>query len=136
MCAIALGPWRRRAFFMRLLFTTLLCALGMAQASAQTSVSQQLLELNDDERNGAFTSMLGWPRKCDQVVRTLFKGTVLGVDEWEALCRDRRSYAFSILVEADETMITFVSCRELMATSKKLLRIAGSKSKAAGCRIR
>jgi len=30
----------------------------------------------------------------------------------------------------------FVSCRELMATSKKLLRIAGSKSKAAGCRIR
>ena len=137
MCAIALGPWRRRAFFMRLLFTTLLCALGMAQASAQTSVSQQLLELNDDERNGAFTSML-WDGhgKCDQVVRTLFKGTVLGVDEWEAVCRDRRSYAFSILVEADETMITFVSCRELMATSKKLLRIAGSKSKAAGCRIR
>ena len=57
-----------------------------------------------------------------------------GVDEWEAVCRDRRSYAVSILVEADETMITFVSCRELMATSKKLLRIAGSKSKAAGCR--
>jgi hypothetical protein len=122
---------------MRLLFATLLCVLGMAQASAQTSVSQQLLELDDDERNGAFTSML-WDGhgKCDQVVRTLFKGTVLGVDEWEAVCRDRRSYAFSILVEADETMITFVSCRELMATSKKLLRIAGSKSKAAGCRIR
>jgi hypothetical protein len=32
--------------------------------------------------------------KCDQVVRTLFKGTVLGVDEGEAVCRDRRSYAF------------------------------------------
>jgi hypothetical protein len=42
---------------MRLLLTTLLCALGMAQASAQTSVSQQLLELDDDERNGAFTGM-------------------------------------------------------------------------------
>jgi len=58
------------------------------------------------------------------------------LDEWEAVCKDRPSYAFSILVDADETMITFVSCRELMATSKKLLRIAGSKSKAAGCRIR
>jgi len=90
---------------MRLLFTTLLCALGMAQASAQTSVSQQLLELNDDERNGAFTSML-WDGhgKCDQVVRTLLKSTVLDVDEWEAVCRDRRSYASSILVDADETM--------------------------------
>jgi hypothetical protein len=121
----------------RLLCTTLLCALGAAQASAQTLVSQQLLELEDDERNAAFTLMLqDGHQKCDQVVRTLLKGNVLDVDEGEAVCRDCRSYAFSILVEADETMITFVSCRELLATSKKLLRIAGSKSKAAGCRIR
>jgi hypothetical protein len=76
----------------RLLFTTLLCALGTAQATAQTAVSQQLLELDDDERNAAFTLMLrDGHRKCDQVVGTLFRGTVLGVDEWEAMCRDRRS---------------------------------------------
>jgi len=42
--------------------------------------------------------------KCDQIVRTLLKSTVLDVDEWEAVCRDRRSYASSILVDADETM--------------------------------
>jgi hypothetical protein len=57
----------------RLLCTMLLCALGTAQASAQTAVSQQLLELEDDERNAAFTLMLqDGRRKCDQVVRTLF----------------------------------------------------------------
>src|SRR3954452_2339696 len=80
----------------RLLCTMLLCALGTAPASAQTAVSQQLLELEDDERNAAFTLMLqDGHRKCDQVVRTLFRGTVLGVDEWEAMCRDRRSYSFT-----------------------------------------
>ena len=72
---------------MRLLSTTLLCALVAAQASAQTAVSQQLLELDDYERNAAFTLMLRDSRKCEQVVRTLFKGTVLGVDEWEASCK-------------------------------------------------
>jgi len=121
----------------RLLCTMLLCALGTAQASAQTAVSQQLLELEDDERNAAFTLMLqDGRRKCDQVVGTLFRGTVLGVDEWEAMCRDRRSYSFTILAEPDETMITFMSCRELLATSKTLLRRAGSKNKATGCRIK
>ena len=120
----------------RLLFTTLLCALGTAQALAQTAVSQQLLELDDDGRNAAFTLMLRDSQKCDQVVRTLFKGTLLGVDEWEAMCRDRRSYSFTILAEPDETVITFVSCRELLATSRTLLRRAGSKNKAAGCRIK
>ena len=40
--------------------------------------------------DAAFTLMLrDSHRKCDQVVRTLFKGTVLGVDEWEAMCRNR-----------------------------------------------
>ena len=52
---------------MRLLSTTLLCALGTAQASAQTAVSQQLLELDDDERNAAFTRMLRDSRKCNQI---------------------------------------------------------------------
>jgi hypothetical protein len=122
---------------LRLLFTMLLCAGGTAQASAQTAITQQWLELDDDERNAAFTLMLGDShRKCDQVVRTLFRGTVLGMDEWEAMCRDRRSYSFTVRVELDETMITFVSCHELLATSRTLLRRAGSKSKAVGCRIR
>jgi hypothetical protein len=121
----------------RLLCTMLLCALGTAQASAQTAVSQQLLELEDDERNAAFTLMLqDGHRKCDQVVRTLFRGTVLGMDEWEAMCRDRRSYSFTMLAEPDETIISFVSCNELLSTRKMLLRRAGSKNKATGCRIK
>ena len=120
----------------RLLFTTLLCALGTVHAFAQSEVSQRLLELDDDERNAAFTLMLrGSNRNCDQVTRTLFNGTVLGVDEWEAKCRDRNSYSFSVLAEPNETIITSVSCRELMATRKMLLRRAGSKNKATGCKI-
>jgi hypothetical protein len=64
----------------RLLFTTPLCALGTVHAFAQSEVSQRLLELYEDERNAAFTLMLrGSNRKCDQVTRTLFNGTVLGV---------------------------------------------------------
>jgi hypothetical protein len=119
----------------RLLFTTLLCALGTVHAFAQSEVSQHLLELDDDERNAVFTLMLrDSNRKCDQVTRTLFNGTVLGVDEWEAKCRDRNSYSFSVL--AEPTIITSVSCRELMATRKMLLQRAGSKNKATGCKIR
>ena len=121
----------------RLLFATLLCALGITQASAQTVVSQGLLELDDNERNASFTLMLrDIDRRCDQVIRTLFTGTVLGVDEWEALCKDRNAYSISVLVEPDETTITSLTCRELLATSRRLLRKAGSKSKATGCRIR
>ena len=82
----------------RLLFTTLLCALGTVQASAQNQVSQQLSELDEDERNAAFTLMLrDSNRKCDQVIRTLFNGTVLGVDEWEALCKEVRTRLASLL---------------------------------------
>jgi hypothetical protein len=121
----------------RLLFATLWCALGTVQAFAQSDVSQRLLELDDDERNAAFTLMLkDSNRKCDQVTRTLFNGTVLGVDEWEAMCRDRNSYSFSILAESNETIVTSLSCRELLATRKMLLQRAGSKHKATGCKIK
>jgi hypothetical protein len=121
----------------RLLFATLLCALGTTQASAQTVVSQGLLELDDDERNASFTIMLrDSDRRCDRGVRTLFTGNVLGVDEWEALCKDRNAYSISVLVETDDTTITSLTCRELLATSKRLLRRAGSRSRAVGCRIK
>ena len=73
----------------RLLLATLPCALGITQASAQTVVSQGLLELGYNERNASFTLLLDSDRRCDQVIRTLFTGTVLGVDEWKALCKDR-----------------------------------------------
>jgi hypothetical protein len=120
----------------RLLFATLLCALA-TQASAQTVVSQGLLELDDDERNASFPIMLrDSDRRCDRVVRTLFTGNVLGVDEWEALCKDRNAYSISVLVETDDTTITSLTCRELLATSKRLLRRAGSRSRAVGCRIK
>lgn len=123
----------------QLLFTMLLCALGLPQASAQNDTSQQLLEFDEKQRNAAFTHMLREDeRKCDQVIRTLFNGTVLGVDDWEVLCRDGRSYSISILVEPElhDTIIMLLSCRELSATSNMLLRRSGSTSKAAGCRIK
>ncbi len=109
-----------------LLFTTLLCAFGVAQASAQNAVSQRLLELDDAERNAAFTIMLNESdRRCDQVTRTLFNGSVLGVDEWEASCRDRNAYSVSVLSESNEAIITSLSCHELSATSRMLLQMSG-----------
>jgi hypothetical protein len=121
----------------RLLLATLLCALGTTQASAQNVVSQGLLDLDDDERNASFTLILKESdRRCDQVIRTLFTGTLLGVDEWEALCKDRNAYSISVLVEPDGTTITSLTCRELLATSKRLLPRAGSRSRAVGCRIK
>jgi hypothetical protein len=91
-------PPKTRRPMKRVLFTMLLCALGPAQASAQNDTSQQLMELDEEQRNAAFAHML-WDseRKCDQVIRMLFNGTVLGVDNWEVLCRDRRSYSISVL---------------------------------------
>jgi hypothetical protein len=121
----------------RLLFATVLWTLGIAQAAAQSEVSQRLLELEDDERNAAFTLILkDSNRKCDQVIRTLFKGTAVGLDEWEAMCRDRNTYSLSVLAQGNETIINAVSCRELLATRKMLLRSAGSTNKANGCRIK
>ena len=122
----------------RLLLATLLSALGTTQASAQNVVSQGLLDLDDDERNAYFTLILKESdRRCDQVIRTLFTGTLLGgVDEWEALCKDRNAYSISVLVEPDGTTITSLTCRELLATSKRLLHRAGSRSRAVGCRVK
>ena len=121
----------------RLLLATLLCALGTTQPSAQNVVSQGLLDLDDDERNASFTLILKESdRRCDQVIRTLFTGTLLGVDEWEALCKDRNAYSISVLVEPDGTTITSLTCPELLATSKRLSHRAGSRSRAVGCRIK
>src|SRR5262245_46816614 len=90
----------------RLLFATVFWTLGIAQALAQSVATQRLLELEDDERNAAFTLILkGSNRTCDQVVRTLFNGTVLGLDEWEAMCRNRNAYSLSVLAQGNETII-------------------------------
>jgi hypothetical protein len=42
----------------RLLFAAVLWALGIAQSLAQSAASQRLLELDNDERNAAFTLIL------------------------------------------------------------------------------
>ena len=41
------------------LFTMLLCAVGPTQASAQNEISQQLLELDQDQRNAALKCIIG-----------------------------------------------------------------------------
>jgi hypothetical protein len=120
----------------RLLFVIPLCALASSEATAQNKASQILLALSEDERNAAVTRLLqGSNEKCDRVIRTLFNGTELGLDEWEALCRDQNSYSLIIPPELSAG-IELVNCRELLATSKMLLHGARSKSKATGCRIK
>ena len=121
----------------RVMFAMLLCALGPAQASAQNEVSQLLLEWDEDQRNEAFTHML-WDsdRKCDHVIQTIFNGAFLGVDEWDVLCRDGRSYLVSVLGDLNDTIITSLSCSELAATSRRLLREAGSTGQVTVCKIR
>jgi hypothetical protein len=48
----------------------ILYALGAIQAAAQNVVGQHLLELDDDERNAAFSLMMkDSERRCDKVIR-------------------------------------------------------------------
>ena len=133
-CGIA---FRRTTAVVRLiLLAMLLCALGTTQTSAQNEISQQILEMDEDDRNIMFTLLLrGNNQKCDQVIRTLFKGDFLIMDEWEALCRDRHSYSFIVPANSEAT-ITSLSCRDLLQTSRVLLQRAGSRSKASGCMIK
>jgi hypothetical protein len=120
----------------RLLLSVLQLALATAMASAQNEMSQEVLALTPDERNAAFARLLeASSEKCDRVTRTLFVGTAVGLDQWEALCKDRNSYSISI-TPGLLPGIEVASCRELLATSQMLLHRAGSKSKATGCRIR
>jgi hypothetical protein len=94
----------------RLLFVILLCVLASSQAPAQNDASQILLALSEDDRNAAFTHLLqGSSEKCDRVIRTLFNGTALGLDNWEVLCRDRNSYSLSIPPEVNAD-VELVSC--------------------------
>jgi hypothetical protein len=118
------------------LFMMLLYALGIAQASAQNRVSQELLELAENQRNAAFTRILrASGEECDHVIRTLFVGAIFELDGWEVMCRNRNAYSLSLPAEM-EAAITVLSCRDLSATSKMLLRRTGSKRKATGCRIK
>jgi len=120
----------------RLLSTIVVCAVVSAQATAQNKVSQTLLELSEDERNETFTHLLQHNHaKCDRVIRTLFSGATVELDDWEVLCRDRNAYSVSIPPEL-RAGIDFLNCRELLATNKMLLERAGSKIKASGCKIK
>jgi hypothetical protein len=76
------------------LFTALLCVLASSQATAQNWLSQALLELDEDHRNEMFRYLLRDSNaKCDRVIRTLFNGSTVELDDWEVLCRDRNSYS-------------------------------------------
>jgi len=119
-----------------LLATTLLCAFDTAQAFAQHEVSQQLLELDEADRNTFFTLLLSGSNKpCDRVIRTMFNDAFLGMDQWEALCKDHNQYLLHVPADPDAT-ITSLHCRELSKTSKMLLQSVGSTSTASGCRIK
>jgi len=66
-------------------------------------VSQRLLELDDDERNTSFTLMLmDSGRRCDEVVRTLFKGTVLAWTSGRRCAKTETPTPSGVLTEQDE----------------------------------
>jgi len=120
----------------RLPFAILVCTVISWHATAQNKVSQILLELSEDERNETFTRLVqDHHAKCDKVIRTLFNGTTVELDDWEVLCRDRQSYSLSIPPEPDAG-VELLNCRGLLAASKMLVERAGSKIKARGCRIK
>ena len=117
-------------------FAILACTVISWHAAAQNQVSQGLLELSEDERNETFTRLVqDHHAKCDKVIRTLFNGTTVELDDWELLCRDRNSYSLSIPPEPNAD-IDVLNCRELLAASKTLVERAGGKIKARGCRIK
>src|SRR5215470_797811 len=96
-------------------FAILVCAVISWHAAAQNQVSQGLLELSEDERNETFTQLVqDHHAKCDKVIRTVFSGTTVGLDDWEVLCRDRNSYWLSIPPEPNAD-IDVLNCRELLA---------------------
>jgi hypothetical protein len=120
----------------RLMVTILLCAMVSSPATAQNKFSKTLLELSEDQLNEVFTRMVQDNHaKCDRVVRVLFDGSTVELDDWEVLCRNRNSYSLSIPPEPNAE-IDLLNCRELLATSKMLVERAGSKTKARGCRIK
>ena len=108
------------------LFTMLLCAVGPTQASAQNEISQQLLELDQDQRNAAFTRML-WDsrRKCDHVIRTLFTGidhAAVGI-----VAQAMRSMALRGFVEHDRATGAYSLSDSGRATLAMILDHAGIK---------
>jgi hypothetical protein len=134
---LALFSWHRKtALMVQVVFAILLCVLASSTAPAQNATSQILLALSEGERNGVFTRLL-WEHneKCDRVIRALFGSTALGLDDCEVMCANRNAYALSITQELNSG-IELVSCRDLAATSKRLLHSAGSKKKGTGCKIK
>jgi hypothetical protein len=128
-------PTGKPAMRRLLLAVTLFCA-STAQAFAQDEQSQQLLQMDEADRNTFFTMLLrGSNKQCDQVIRTTFNAAFLAMDEWEALCKDQNSYPINVPADPDAP-ITSLHCRELSKQSKMLLQSVGSESKGRGCRMK
>ena len=120
----------------RLLLSILVYALTFSDATALNKVSQELLWLDENERNETLTDVLrDGNAKCDRVIRSVVSGATADLDAWEVLCRNRNSYALAMPSEPGAA-VDFISCRQLLATSKKLLQTAGSKAAPTGCRIK
>jgi hypothetical protein len=104
----------------RLLLTTVFCALASLQAGAQNKVSETLLALGQEERNEAFTDLLrDGDVKCDRVIRTLFNGATSDLDVWEALCRDRNPYSLTILSDQNADIAKCFSTRQAVGPSRR-----------------
>jgi hypothetical protein len=104
-------------------------------ASGQNSVSQGLLSSSEEDRNAEFTSVLRENgNKCDEVFRTLFNGSIGDMDNWEARCKDRNSYSLGVLAHSDAPVM-IANCRDLLAVSAMMLKMAKSKVHPSACQI-
>jgi hypothetical protein len=104
-------------------------------ASAQNSISRGLISSGEEDRNAEFTSVLRENgNKCDEVVSTLFNGSIGEMDNWEARCKDRNSYSLSVLTYPDAPAM-IANCRDLLAVSAMMLKMAKSKMHPSACQI-
>ena len=118
---------------MRVSVAAILLFACTAPALGQNFVSQGLLAWSEEDRNAEFTSVLRENgSKCDEVFLTSFNGSIGDMDNWEARCKNRTSYSLSVLTHPDAPPM-IADCRDLLAASAMMLKMAKSKMHPSAC---
>jgi hypothetical protein len=118
---------------MRVSVAVILLISCTVPASAQNFVSQSLLSWSEEERNAEFTSVLRENgNTCDEVLRSSFNGSIGDLDNWEARCKDRNSYSLNVVTRPD-VPVMIANCRNLLALSAMMLKMAKSRVHPSAC---
>jgi hypothetical protein len=118
---------------MRVSVAAILLIACTAPALGQNFVSQGLLAWSEEDRNAEFTSVLRENgSRCDEVFLTSFNGSIGDMDNWEARCKDSNSYSLSVVTHPDAPAM-IANCRDLLAASAMMLKMAKSKMHPLAC---